>query len=126
MDVRRDAVRGRPSVLPQVKASILDEIAPARNLCNQTAVELHGRAADRLRAIGRKLIEQIGRACRTRQLCTQFVDDRGGVPAGASHPCHVVVTYVGTPDSATVGTSGMTAERLELVTASTRARPALT
>ena len=41
-----------------------------------------------------------------------------GVPPGATMPNQVATLKLGTPDSATVGTSGSCVERLALVTAS--------
>src|SRR5207253_8858280 len=48
----------------------------------------------------------------------------GGVPAGANTPCQEPTSNPATPDSASVGTSGATDERLAVVTASARSLPA--
>src|SRR4029079_7266367 len=48
-----------------------------------------------------------------------------GVPAGARTPNHDDASNPGSPDSASVGTSGSAAERSALVTASARNLPAL-
>src|SRR5438128_378921 len=48
-----------------------------------------------------------------------------GVPAGARIPYHEPASYPGSPDSASVGTSGSNAERFFPVTASARSLPAL-
>jgi hypothetical protein len=47
-----------------------------------------------------------------------------GVLAGVSKPKMVTASYPGTPDSAMVGISGATAERLVLEMPSARRRPA--
>src|SRR5207253_8074722 len=47
-----------------------------------------------------------------------------GVPAGAKTPCQDPTSNPATPDSASVGTSGATDERLAVVTASARSLPA--
>ena len=49
-----------------------------------------------------------------------------GVPAGAISPNQEIASKPGNPDSATVGRSGMTGERLSEVTASPRSRPSFT
>ena len=46
-----------------------------------------------------------------------------GVPAGTRTPFHEVASKRGTPASAIVGTSGITAERFALLTASARILP---
>ncbi|MCY1462378.1 hypothetical protein D9M71_801440 [compost metagenome] len=46
-----------------------------------------------------------------------------GVPAGATRPNQAVTTMSFTPASAMVGTSGSSARRLSLVTASARSLP---
>ena len=48
-----------------------------------------------------------------------------GVPRGASTPNQLVASKPGTPDSATVGKSGMARERVLLVMASALTRPLL-
>src|SRR6266404_2195842 len=48
-----------------------------------------------------------------------------GVAAGASTPYQTITSKPGRPDSATVGRSGISEERLKLVTASGLNRPAL-
>src|SRR5262245_41139840 len=52
-----------------------------------------------------------------------FLTMAGGVFAGARMPCQATASKPGKPLSATVGTSGATAERLRLVTASARRLP---
>src|SRR5688572_22790373 len=49
-----------------------------------------------------------------------------GVFAGASNPTQPSIAYPGTPDSAIVGRSGSTAERLPAVIATARSFPDLT
>src|SRR5436190_23717553 len=49
----------------------------------------------------------------------------GGVPVGASTPNHDEASKPGIPDSATVGTLGSAAARVNEVTASARSLPAL-
>src|ERR1700704_5954644 len=49
-----------------------------------------------------------------------------GRPAGPSRPHHTPVSNPGSPDSAIVGTSGRTGERIAVVTPSGRTAPAVT
>src|SRR5262249_15162689 len=85
-------------------------------------IRRHGR---RLISYRRHFLLEARRSNRSRDLAVQKIDDLAWRTSGAQTHCGASCTWPGTPASSIVGTSGRTAIRFVLVTASARSRLSL-